>query len=215
MVWSKPATQNTIDGLKIINILLKIVSKYQLAKLIGIHHPSLYRWMNGTHNISEFYYKVLLQMYGFIKTSRGADDKFSKGKRIARVKERKNEPAYKDLRTRLNPFDDDYEEAVLRKNQKSLREKHKSCQLCGRTDRSLEVHHIITRGEAGGSAMVHTMKNLILLCDECHHLMHDKKTIRNILVKDRKLYFLKQKDVGWNRSKANGTDPEGETVWED
>lgn len=215
MTWSKPATEYTKEWLKVINILLKIVSKYQLAKLIGIHHPSLYRWLNGTHNISEFYYKVLIQMYAFIKSSIGPDHKFSASKWIARVKQWKEEPAYRDLKTRLNQFDDDHESYVFETNKKHLKEKYKACQLCGVTNRGLEVHHIVTRGEAGGTAMVHTMKNLILLCDECHRLMHDKKTIRNILIKDRKLYFLKQVNVGWNRNKAHGSDPQGETIWED
>gem|GEM_PF-6177746 len=40
--------------------------------------------------------------------------------------------------------------------------------------------------------MVHNIRNLIMLCDECHRMMHDKKKIRELLVQDRKLYYLKK-----------------------
>jgi len=71
------------------------------------------------------------------------------------------------------------------------------CELCGSTSKTLEFHHIYYRSEVQNHKSKHHKKNLIRLCRDCHNEMHNKKWIRDLLVKDRKLDLLfKQKDVG-------------------
>ena len=42
------------------------------------------------------------------------------------------------------------------------------CELCGRTDLGLHVHHVITRGAGGGDHP----RNLVCLCADCHMRVH-------------------------------------------
>ena len=51
------------------------------------------------------------------------------------------------------------------------RAKH-CCEHCG-TKKSLEVHHIVTRGRAGKWIYLHDPVNLALLCRYCHRQVHD------------------------------------------
>lgn len=192
----------TVKGKQYLNLFLKIVSKYQLAKLLDVSRTSLYRWLNWEGNISEFYYRTMKGMYELIKSSLDERKKFSLRIWIAKIKQRKEEPAYKEMKKRLSRMSEIIAERTFETNKKILKQKHSACELCGRTDCLLEVHHIITRGEAGWTALVHTIKNLIVLCKDCHVLMHSKKMIRDILVKDRKLYFLKRFN-GWNNHQTD------------
>ena len=70
------------------------------------------------------------------------------------------------------------------------------CENCLKSGRTrLEIHHIIFRSEKPKHPDIHHLKNLILLCSECHQLFHDKKSLRNKLVKERELANLFGDDV--------------------
>ncbi|MBR0384428.1 MAG: HNH endonuclease [Eubacteriaceae bacterium] len=45
-----------------------------------------------------------------------------------------------------------------------------TCQICGKKHTKLEVHHIIYKSQGGTD----DENNLITLCEECHHAVHDK-----------------------------------------
>lgn len=84
----------------------------------------------------------------------------------------------------------------LKKNRKELVEKMKQdygyiyCQRleCGKSSAyKFEVHHIVFRSEKPEHPYLHSKKNLIIVCDKCHNLFHNKKSIRNPLLKRRKL----------------------------
>jgi|GEM_PF-5581467 len=62
-----------------------------------------------------------------------------------KVSLRKNEPIYRALLDQYKPDRDTRSEQVYQANRKIIAEKHTACELCGRTDRKLECHHIITR----------------------------------------------------------------------
>lgn len=50
-----------------------------------------------------------------------------------------------------------------------------------------EVHHIVFRSERPKHPMLHDPVNLIIVCNKCHGKFHSNKSIRNELVKNRKL----------------------------
>jgi 5-methylcytosine-specific restriction endonuclease McrA len=76
------------------------------------------------------------------------------------------------LRPRLDP--EDYRALKLR----VLERDGWRCQCCGRRDQ-LEVHHLIRRSQLGPD----DEENLIVLCNGCHRVSHDKKS----LIREREL----------------------------
>jgi hypothetical protein len=57
----------------------------------------------------------------------------------------------------------------------AIRKRH--CELCGRSDARLEVHHVITRGAGGPDDPC----NLVCLCAFCHREVHDGNIARDKL----------------------------------
>jgi 5-methylcytosine-specific restriction endonuclease McrA len=62
------------------------------------------------------------------------------------------------------------------------------CQKCFRSDKSLEVHHIVYRSEAPKHINLHHSNNLTLICNDCHRWYHSKKSNRKQIVEKRKLW---------------------------
>ena len=52
------------------------------------------------------------------------------------------------------------------------------------------THHIIFASERPRNKELHNFRNLIMLCLDCHTLMHARKNVRNELVKERNLHKL-------------------------
>src|SRR5439155_20695768 len=50
---------------------------------------------------------------------------------------------------------------------------HYTCQQCGKQGIGLQAHHLIFR-EHGGKD---TLSNLLTLCEQCHHRLHEGKII--------------------------------------
>lgn len=192
----------TETWLKILRVLIKAgIPKNRLARYLDIRFSHLQWWLKETYGISIFYAKVLTYIYSMAKQCMNNGVLNTKALDI-KVTSRKREPIFRTLLDQYKPDRDTRSEQVYQTNRKILAEKQTACELCGRTDRRLECHHIITRWEAGWSTMVHHIRNLIMLCDECHRIMHDKKKIRDLLVQDRKLYYLK-KAHGWSDTETN------------
>jgi hypothetical protein len=65
------------------------------------------------------------------------------------------------------------------------------CQRCKQSSgfRNLHTHHIVFRSECN-SRKVHEKRNLLICCDICHSLLHEKKELRNNLIKERGLQDL-------------------------
>ena len=63
------------------------------------------------------------------------------------------------------------------------------CQRCDKTSR-VECHHIIYRSEKPKHPEIHNIRNLILLCRDCHDWFHSNKANRNELVDKRGLTEL-------------------------
>lgn len=62
------------------------------------------------------------------------------------------------------------------------------CENCGRSDKPIDVHHIIFRSEAPHHKKLHDPVNLLIVCRDCHDLAHgDKDKFRNKIVKQRGL----------------------------
>ena len=65
------------------------------------------------------------------------------------------------------------------------------CEMCGISNSfSFDVHHIIFRSELGKKQDIDNIKNLILVCRDCHDLLHTRKSRRNPLVIERGLNEL-------------------------
>jgi len=65
------------------------------------------------------------------------------------------------------------------------------CELCGVSNSfAFSTHHIVYASEAPKHTKLHDPRNLILLCHQCHKGLHDKKSLRNDLVKKRDLCDL-------------------------
>jgi len=88
--------------------------------------------------------------------------------------------------------------SILVKNRKQMAEQmmddygYHFCEKCSRSGgfMFLEWHHIIFRSEAPDHDMLHSKKNLILVCDVCHRGFHNVKTSRDYLIKERGLLEL-------------------------
>ena len=59
------------------------------------------------------------------------------------------------------------------------------CVICGKSDSSLTVHHITTKG-AGGKDQ---LDNLITLCFDCHRMLHDGKKINGKFYSGKHLLY--------------------------
>ena len=70
------------------------------------------------------------------------------------------------------------------------------CELCGRVNGNLHVHHIIYRSEKPTHPELHNERNLILVCADgigytgCHEKLHADKGKREKLVEKRELKKL-------------------------
>lgn len=65
---------------------------------------------------------------------------------------------------------------------KILKRANKECQLCGWNESSCDIHHIIPRKDGGSN----DTKNLIVVCPNCHRILHtikDKYSIEFLLSK--------------------------------
>lgn len=65
------------------------------------------------------------------------------------------------------------------------------CEMCN-TSNSLkfETHHIVYASEKPKHKELHNQKNLILVCIKCHNKLHEKKSRRNKIYKERGLKKL-------------------------
>ncbi len=91
---------------------------------------------------------------------------------------------------------------ILVKNRKQLVEEQEDkfgynfCQRCGKSRAfKFEVHHIVFRSEAQYHPELHNKRNLIIVCDKCHKQLHNKKSLRNPLIKSRKLNELFDREL--------------------
>ena len=65
------------------------------------------------------------------------------------------------------------------------------CELCGISNPiKFETHHIVFASEAPKHKELHNFKNLIYLCINCHNNLHKHKILRNVLVEERGLNEL-------------------------
>lgn len=64
------------------------------------------------------------------------------------------------------------------------------CERCGMTCYTLEGHHIFYRSECPSHKHLHTKRNMILLCRDCHEWYHEDKDNRNATVIERKLWEI-------------------------
>ena len=70
------------------------------------------------------------------------------------------------------------------------------CQNCQTSNSPrFETHHIVYRSEKPNHEHLHDLRNLIVVCIQCHNEFHKKKSMRNDLVEERKLYELFGQDV--------------------
>jgi len=70
------------------------------------------------------------------------------------------------------------------------------CEFCNSSNSfKFHSHHIIFRSEKPNHVNLHDKENLIIVCDKCHEIFHNEKSLRNRLVEDRKLYKLFGNDV--------------------
>ena len=63
------------------------------------------------------------------------------------------------------------------------------CERCGGNQR-LSIHQLVYRSEAPKHENLHNPRNFILVCQTDHNWFHDKKSNRNQIVKERKLWEL-------------------------
>lgn len=110
----------------------------------------------------------------------------------------KNNPAYKHG-YRLNGKKSlpDLHQRVFIKNSTIIKDRllaEKGYLYCERclTNQTLrwETHHIKYRSEEPNHPNLHHLDNLIHLCIKCHNFFHKKKSNRNYLIEERKLYNL-------------------------
>ena len=65
------------------------------------------------------------------------------------------------------------------------------CEKCGVSSGTMfHTHHIVYRSEAGKHENLHDPRNLILVDDKCHRWFHSKKSNRDDIIKERKLWEL-------------------------
>lgn len=59
----------------------------------------------------------------------------------------------------------------------------------------LEAHHIVYRSEKPLHEHLHDKGNILLVCVKCHNKFHSHKSLRNSIVRQRKLYELFGNDI--------------------
>jgi len=64
------------------------------------------------------------------------------------------------------------------------------CEICSRSDKPLDTHHIIRASEAPKHKYLHDFRNLILVCRDCHNGFHANSIDRSILIEKRGLKEL-------------------------
>ncbi len=76
------------------------------------------------------------------------------------------------------------------------------CEDCGLTTSiKYESHHIIFRSEKPLHKNLHDKENIIILCIDCHNEFHKHKSIRNYLVRGRKLNEIFGNDIKLYKTK--------------
>ena len=70
------------------------------------------------------------------------------------------------------------------------RDGYAHCQKCGSSDMKLDCHHIVYQSEMPKHKNLHHLNNLIILCRDCHNLMHEVKSNRDYLIAERNLTEL-------------------------
>mgnify|MGYP003153373668 CR=1 FL=1 len=62
------------------------------------------------------------------------------------------------------------------------------CDNCGKT--AVDKHHCVFRSEAPGHENLNHERNLVFLCRICHNSLHEKKSRREPIIKERRLWEL-------------------------
>lgn len=113
-----------------------------------------------------------------------------------------NNPAYRNGMYSRNTKRTNEGDKLFLRVRNGMRERMKNdygyifCERCGTTSTyQFEMHHIVYRSEKPNHPHLHSEKNLINLCMECHNWYHKAKENRSILIETRKLYELFGEDV--------------------
>jgi predicted nucleic acid-binding Zn ribbon protein len=65
------------------------------------------------------------------------------------------------------------------------------CEYCGVSNSiKYEAHHIIFRSERPRHINLHNKKNILIVCINCHNLLHKNKSLRDVIVNERNLHSL-------------------------
>jgi 5-methylcytosine-specific restriction endonuclease McrA len=64
------------------------------------------------------------------------------------------------------------------------------CQRCFKGGCFLDCHHLVYQSEAPKHQHLNNPRNLIILCRDCHSYMHEAKSNRDYLIKERNLTEL-------------------------
>lgn len=126
---------------------------------------------------------------------------FNWSKESVEKRKGKNNPSYKHgLRCQGKKQDSTGNREYLRNRHIWLSKKYEekgylNCEECGVTNTILECHHLIYRSEKPNHKHLHDERNFLLLCVPCHNKYHIQKSIRNNIVKERRLNELFGEDV--------------------
>jgi 5-methylcytosine-specific restriction endonuclease McrA len=105
----------------------------------------------------------------------------------------KNNPAYRNG-LRVDPYGyTSLHSRVCKEYRRKFLEKNENlyCENCySNVAIKYETHHIVFASEKPKHKKLHNVKNLILLCIECHNNFHKNKKLRNKLIIDRRLNEL-------------------------
>lgn len=89
------------------------------------------------------------------------------------------------------------EDSILKKSRATIFNEHQEkrgyviCWYCGCSGFDFELHHIIMRSEMPKHKHLHNAKNLIFLCEQCHHDIHQKhQDHRAYRIIERRLWLL-------------------------
>lgn len=77
---------------------------------------------------------------------------------------------------------------------------YKYCQFCKTSiTPRFERHHIVFRSEKPNHTNLHDKINILITCIQCHNNLHKQKTLRNNIIKERKLNEIFGNDILLNR----------------